>query len=208
MARRYLVALVLGGTVTFGLFYVMQALISMTGHQESRFRRATIRFVRIPRDEATQRKRRELPKRAGRQHDPIPPPVPLQNDHGATTDPLAIPLPGYGDGLVVRGNPSLGNAASDTDVIPLVRVNPQYPLQAKRKRIEGWVHVAFAIDKKGAVEDPYVIASHPPGVFERSALRAIRKWRYEPKIVAGKAVVRPRVSVRITFELLEDEGDS
>ena len=56
----------------------------------------------------------------------------------------------------------------------------------------------------GTVKDPVVIASHPSNIFNRAALRAIRKWKYNPKIEDGVAVERPGVQVRLTFEL-EDE---
>ena len=49
--------------------------------------------------------------------------------------------------------------------------------------------------------DPKVIGAQPRGVFEQAALRAIRRWRYNPKIVDGVAVERTGIKVRIRFEL-------
>ena len=44
----------------------------------------------------------------------------------------------------------------------------------------------------------------PGTVFNRAALRAIRKWKYSPKIEDGVAVERHDVRVKLHFGL-EDE---
>ena len=46
-----------------------------------------------------------------------------------------------------------------------------------------------------------VIDADPPGIFNRSALRTIVKWKYKPRIVGGKAVPRSGVQHLITYEL-------
>ena len=88
-----------------------------------------------------------------------------------------------------------------SDIIPLVRVNPQYPMRAAQRGIEGWVEVEFTITPAGTVSDPVVIGAKPKGMFNRAALRAIRKWKYNPRMENGVAVERPGVKVRLTFEL-------
>jgi protein TonB len=99
------------------------------------------------------------------------------------------------------GGASFAIAASDTDIVPIVRVNPQYPLRASERGIEGWVEVIFTISKLGTVKDPRVLNSHPSSIFDRAALKAIRKWKYNPKIEDGEPVERPGVKVRLKFEL-------
>ncbi len=51
--------------------------------------------------------------------------------------------------------------SSDSDIIPLVRVLPQYPPQAMSRGIEGWVIVEFTISAAGTVKDPVVLESDP-----------------------------------------------
>jgi len=99
------------------------------------------------------------------------------------------------------GGTSISIAASDSDVIPVVRVSPQYPLRASERGIEGWVAVEFTISKLGTVKDPKVFDSHPSSIFDRAALKAIRKWKYNPKIEDGEPVERPGVKVRLRFDL-------
>ena len=96
---------------------------------------------------------------------------------------------------------SLGAGGDNSDAVPLVRVDPQYPPKAKQRRIEGWVDITFTIGPAGTVQNPKVVGANPPSVFEQAALRAVRRWRYSPKIVDGEAVSRHGVGVRIRFEI-------
>ena len=45
------------------------------------------------------------------------------------------------------------SAGSDRDVIPLVRINPDYPPRALSRGLEGWVQVQFTITATGTVKD-------------------------------------------------------
>jgi protein TonB len=92
-------------------------------------------------------------------------------------------------------------AASDTDIVPIVRVQPQYPLRAAERGTEGWVEVEFTISAAGTVKDPVVLNYHPSTIFNRAAVKAIRKWKYNPKIEDGQPVERPGVKVRLSFQL-------
>ncbi|MDW8479236.1 MAG: energy transducer TonB [Xanthomonadales bacterium] len=64
-------------------------------------------------------------------------------------------------------------------------VPPEYPREAWRRGLEGWVEVALSIGADGRVVDARVVASEPRGVFERAALRAVLQWQFEP---SGQAV--------------------
>jgi protein TonB len=86
----------------------------------------------------------------------------------------------------------------DRDVIPLVRVPPEYPLGANT---EGWVKVQFSITAAGTVHDAFVVDASPKGVFDNAALKAIARWRYSPKIDGGVAVERVGLQTLIRFEL-------
>ncbi len=46
-----------------------------------------------------------------------------------------------------------------------------------------------------------MLKSHPSSIFARSALKAMRKWKYNPQIEDGEAVERSGVKVRLKFEL-------
>jgi protein TonB len=63
------------------------------------------------------------------------------------------------------------------------------------------VDVEFTIGPAGTVVDPKVIGADPPGVFEQVTLRAVRRYRYNAKIVDGVAVARHGIQLRIRFKL-------
>lgn len=73
---------------------------------------------------------------------------------------------------------------------------PKYPANAKRRRIEGYVTVRFTVTRQGKVRNPKVIAAKPSGVFERSALNAIRRWRFRKQ-----SADYPGVTQKIRFNL-------
>ena len=60
--------------------------------------------------------------------------------------------------------------------------------------------LAFTITERGTVIDPVVVESRPRRLFNRSAVAAIRKWRFKPKVVDG-APVSTRATQVIEFKL-------
>lgn len=87
------------------------------------------------------------------------------------------------------------------DAKPIIRVPPQYPIEASREGIEGWVQLEFTIDSSGTVKDVKVTDSEPKRVFDSEAKRALRKWKYKPQMVEGKATELPNMQVVLDFKL-------
>ncbi len=87
-----------------------------------------------------------------------------------------------------------------SNVVPLVRVPPEYPDYASRQHIEGWVKVEFTVSKEGTVEDAIVVSSEPDDIFDDAALTAINKWEFKEKIVNGVAVTQRAVQ-KLQFKL-------
>ena len=68
-------------------------------------------------------------------------------------------------------------------------VNPVFPEEAKRQRLEGQVVLRGVIDITGAVTELEVLSVDHPGVgFEEAAIEAVRQWRYEPATSDGEPV--------------------
>jgi protein TonB len=89
----------------------------------------------------------------------------------------------------------------DGDASPIVRIEPKYPIQAARDGKEGYVILSFTINEVGGVEDVKVIEAQPKRVFDKEARRALRKWKYKPKVVDGKAQRRPGLTVQLDFTM-------
>lgn len=59
-------------------------------------------------------------------------------------------------------------------------VQPRYPAQARRQGIGGMVELGFVILADGSVAEVTVLGATPPGTFEREAVEAMQRWRFEP----------------------------
>ena len=199
MARHFTAAFLAIG-VTFGLFYLMQALILGEGGELGDPGGSLVEFVRLKKESELELKKRKMPEKKEPEEPPPPPDLSMSRslmpDQELGEMAFAVDV-----GLDMVGGPDLGVMASDTDIVPIVRVNPQYPLRAAERGIEGWVEVQFTISRTGTVKDPFVLNAKPKNIFNRAALRAIRKWKYNPKVEDGEPVERPGVKVRLTFQI-------
>jgi protein TonB len=202
MILRFTTSALLALGITFGLFYFMQILITKgSGKADEAGKRSVIEFVRLKRDSDTQIRKRKLPKKEQPEKPPEPPKMTMAQPKGPADNAMAIAAPSVDIGLDMGGGINLGNAPSDTDVVPLVRVPPIYPVRAAERGIEGYVTLRFSISALGTVIDPMVIDAKPARVFDRAAIRALKKWKYKPKVEDGEAVVRTGIEVKLLFEL-------
>jgi protein TonB len=76
------------------------------------------------------------------------------------------------------------------------QVAGSYPSEMRARKVEGVVTLLFIVDETGRVVNPRVEkSSHPE--FEAPAVEALRQWKFEPAIKAGKRVsCRMRVPIR------------
>jgi periplasmic protein TonB len=94
-------------------------------------------------------------------------------------------------------------AAPATPTPRLARmVRPEYPSEALRTRAEGWVNVSLSVTPAGNVVDPRVEQSSNGTLFNRAALAAVRKWRYEP-FASTDPLASQRMMVRVEFRMEE-----
>ncbi len=97
----------------------------------------------------------------------------------ATGPQVAVPpLPS----LMVEGEPGPGP----------VRLPPAVP---------GYVVVEFTVTETGTVRDPKIVEARPPGVFDLAVLRAVRRWRFQPKRGKDGKPVAVRARQRLEFRL-------
>ncbi len=85
-------------------------------------------------------------------------------------------------------------AAASEDATPELRAlstpAPRYPPDALRAGQGGEVLVEFTVNPDGSVTNARVVRADPPRVFDREAVAAVRRWRFEP---VGEAVTTRRM---------------
>ncbi len=210
MSQRLVPAFFLGVLVTLALFWLMQTMVlnSSRGLQPTDDIKM-VEFVRLKRESSLKTKKRAVPEKPPPKKRPPPPKMQSANRQQVKTKMPKIDVPNLdfpshsakiGGSLV--GNLQMGGMSGEisSNLIPIFRVPPRYPMRAANRRIEGWVKVEFTITELGTVTDAKVVEAYPNSVFNRSALRAIAKWKFKPKLVAGQAVEQRALQV-LQFKL-------
>ena len=204
---RLMISSILGVLVAVALFLLMHKLISGDNNVD-RDREQALRldFIQVDQDELENiRERRKPPKPEPPKEPPPPPKLEVQDQDRPQRDMPRIDMPRVNVGLASGAGPFLGNwsagdPSAEGDVIPIVRIEPQFPREALIEGISGWVEIEFTIEADGSVSDPKITGSQPRRMFDRNAIRAIYKWKFKPRIVDGKPVPR-RATQRLEFNL-------
>lgn len=193
---RYLISFGLGIVIAMLLFALMDRLVS--GNDQAVAQGADIKFVdfvRVKRDESTRTKERQVPEKPEPPKKPPPPQMSAQAQDTRPSPPeLNISMPNIGASFAgtgpYLGSPFSGANTGDGDLIPIVQIEPQYPREALTNCVGGVVELRFTVLEDGSVENPTVVSANPPRMFNRSALRAILRWKFKPRIVDGRPVKR------------------
>ncbi len=79
------------------------------------------------------------------------------------------------------------------------KVNPKYPPDAKKARIQGTVVLDAVVGKTGVVENLKVVSG--PNELQQSSLDAVRQWKYKPFLSNGNPIdVETTISVIYSLE--------
>ena len=190
-------AVIGGAAMTFAAFAFMQYLIS--GEQRAPVKPGDDIIVEIfqaPDDSKVRHIQKIQP----------PPPMPKVPQKAPPLDTSADPVLAISDFTPVTID-DFGGDINNTinrptgDATPIVRINPKYPTTAARDGIEGWVQLSFSISPTGEVIDPIVINAEPKRTFDREAIRAIKRWKYRPKVIEGVAQLQTGQTVQLDFKL-------
>ena len=193
--------------VTGSIFAVMNGMVTSDNAQNKNLGEQTvIDFIRLKKDSESrvkEREKKEPPK-------PKKPPVPPQQTAKQNTPmkQMAMRMPNITPDLSLANKSLLGDAQigmgfGDGDVIPLVRMPAQYPSKAKRRNIEGFVKARLEVNTLGTVDSVDIVESKPKGVFERSAIRALYKYKFKPQIIDGKPQAQTVIQ---TLDYVLDKG--
>lgn len=126
---------------------------------------------------------------------PAEPPPPMA-DLASGIGNVDIPIPG----LDTRELDQLGSGeGGDDDLVmtdesvdnpprPVRQPAMEYPSDAKRRGVEGYVVLSVLIDRDGQIEQVKVLESEPAGVFDEAARESVRQWRFRPAEYQGREV--------------------
>ncbi|MEW5248349.1 energy transducer TonB [Microbulbifer sp. 2201CG32-9] len=134
-----------------------------------------------------------------------PQPQPKWPRNKETVDP--------GPGIFTMEPPKPGKFGKDPalvsrDPLPVFKPAPRYPSTALRRGLEGYVVVEFSIGTAGNVLNPRIVggydnAGNATDVFNRAALAAVARFKYQPQLEGGEPTVRHGVRNRIRFTLAD-----
>lgn len=196
MSLRYPIGLAFGAVFMVLLYWVMWRLVSVPVDMIEMRQATRVEFTRMRQDSEVQKKQQE---KVQPDKPPPVPEVPQMNFAKGSLDNSVAQLTPTVDANSAMSKMKM-TAGSDRDIIPLVRINPDYPPRALSRGIQGWVIVQFTISATGTVKDPKVVDSSN-SIFDEAALKAIARWRYNPKVEEGVAVERVGVQTKLVFQL-------
>lgn len=199
---RLLLSLIVGAVITFFLYVLMAFLVDADDTFTSTKREQIVIEINSEPPESKVQTRTRVPPPP-----PPPPPEPPKqqivsesttNDAGSVSfNPPSVDVGPVSAGI---GDPSSA-MMRDGDATPIVRIEPKYPVQAARDGINGYVVMRFSIMEDGSVDEVEVIEAEPKRIFDKEAIRALKRWKYSPKIENGKAMKQPGIKVRLDFNL-------
>jgi TonB family protein len=75
------------------------------------------------------------------------------------------------------------------------KVQPVYPLEARRLHLEGTVFLDATITEEGQIENLKLVSGDP--VLAKAATEAVTKWRYTPYLLNGRPIVKQtRINIK------------
>lgn len=106
-----------------------------------------------------------------------------------------------GTGPIIDKKITIETTYQSSQLVLAFSLPPVYPRGALQRGLEGYVVVGFDVNESGAVINPYIAEANPPKVFNRSAIKAIQKFKYKPKQVDGKFIKTQGLQYMFTYKL-------
>lgn len=203
--KRLLIATPFALAIAFALFSFMAWMVDNGRHGAPQNSPSlSFNMVMVEKEQAVQRRQRSVPEQP--EVPEVPPETPLNQQQSAINSVSSLSnVPALGldtaiDGIAISA-PTFGDFGVNQQAMPLYRVDPNYPPRAVKRGIEGYVLMNFTIDETGRPVQIEVVEANPRRMFEREAIRALRSWKYQPKIIDGQAMPQPGQRLRLEFKL-------
>lgn len=152
---------------------------------------------------APEKRKQELPARL----ESADHPAPAARLHAGAGRPAAPPAEGAGEAGAGRESAASPEpaAAALRQAVPLAADNrpPEYPALARKRGWEGKVLLAVEVASDGFVQAVRVQTGSGHDLLDEAALRAVRKWRFQPGTRDGEPVAM-QVLVPVHFILKDN----
>lgn len=201
-----IVSLVVGLAAPFFLTWFMYILIE-SGDQrlDDRERIFLADFVRVKKSEQTRRKEK-APDRPELTKAPPLPDV-AQDNNNSDMDTLAFSISKIDLNIETSSN-NIGFGGGDGEYLPIVKVAPLYPAQARARGIEGECLVEYTVTTNGSVKNVHVIDGEcTNALFEKPSIKAALKFKYKPRVIAGDPVEVQGIRNRFFYEMAEERNE-
>ncbi|AZQ12458.1 energy transducer TonB [Shewanella khirikhana] len=184
----------LGALVTLGLFVFMAYLVKQPPAEYQQPTPTPALQVTMP---------DRVDPRPDRQRTPPPIPEPIKpiaiatgggDPNGTLIETPTIELP-----PVQPTGQDFGN--NNFDAVPVVQIQPNYPISAAQNGKEGFVVLGFDIAADGSTTNIRVLDANPKRTFDAAARDAVKRWKYKPRMVDGKPVAVSNQQIRLDFSL-------
>jgi len=195
------IALLLASAVTFGLFFLMQFLIAMDATQPEKGESIKIADITMPDIEIEVQRVQPKPEVPDEPEDIPDLPEPEFNVNAPSTEGIQVSRVNIDVGDLGGG---VGISAADAEYLPIVVIQPQYPQRALQREIEGWCQVMFTVDENGGVQDAMVVDADPPNIFDSASLRAVARFKFNPRTENGQPGKTPGVQYVFRFNLAQE----
>jgi|TARA_B100001093_G_scaffold186020_1_gene178773 protein TonB len=182
--------ILLSFVASFFIFLLMQYLITTDVFSKRKDSDISfLEFIRINTDDSLQERDRKIPDRPKPEKRPPPPPdIELKQETTMVRPNLDIELPNFSvptdfSGAFLGNLDNLGGTSSA--LIPMVKVQAQCPLQAIQGGVNGTIQIYLIVNPNGKVSNARVVRDTNNKMFNKQALKAIRRWQFKPKIING-----------------------
>ncbi len=194
---RLLLGLPAAAIVTAGLFLFMSAMIRQELRLEEEKDNLNISVTAQLQDTDLNAANKEF-KRPTLDTPPPPPPATVDPSNRPALDGVRAEIPTL--------NPTLNIGSGfnpDRDAQPLVRIEPQYPDRCQSRAGDTEIVVVeFDVTPEGQTANPRVIDT-TNSCLNREAMRAVSRWKYQPKIVDNEPQWRRGVVTQFRFQLAD-----
>ena len=184
LENRLTVSIIGGFSIAFIIFLTIYVIILPSDKNFDTAKDSSlVDFVRLRKNDFLNERERALPEK--------PPPPKLETPEVVQpVQNLNIKFPTLNTpvdlkGAFLRGANSL---ASNSGLIPLVKIQPKYPREALKGGKTGFVTVRLTVDEKGRVISAIIEESRPPRIFDAAAIQAVLKWKFKPRVIDGVPV--------------------